>query len=65
MLREKMTDNKLKGKDLFTIGIYTVLYIVALLVGSVATVLPVTFLFYPAVCAARRGLLCDAGRQGV
>ena len=46
-----MTDNKLKGKDLISIGIYTALYIVALLVGSVATVLPVTFLFYPAVCA--------------
>lgn len=46
-----MTDKKLKGKDFITIGIYTALYIVALLIGSVATVLPVTFLFYPAVCA--------------
>lgn len=42
-------NNKLQGKDLITIGIYTALYIVAIFVASVANVTPLTFMFYPAI----------------
>ena len=35
-------NNKLHGKDLITIGIYTALYIVAIFVASVANVTPLT-----------------------
>lgn len=42
-------NNKLQGKDLITIGIYTALYIVAIFVASVANITPLTFMFYPAI----------------
>lgn len=46
-----MKKEKLGGKDLITIGIYTALYIVALFVACVANITPITFMFYPAVAA--------------
>lgn len=42
-------NNKLQGKDLITIGIYTALYIAAIFVASVVNITPLTFMFYPAV----------------
>lgn len=45
----EIMNNKLQGKDLITIGIYTALYIVAIFVASVANVTPLTFMFYPAI----------------
>lgn len=45
----EIINNKLQGKDLITIGIYTALYIVAIFVASVANVTPLTFMFYPAI----------------
>ena len=47
--RTSIMNNKLHGKDLITIGIYTALYIVAIFVASVANVTPLTFMFYPAI----------------
>lgn len=46
-----MEKNKLTGKDLITVGIYTALYIVALFVACVVNITPVTFMFYPAAAA--------------
>ena len=53
-------NNKLQGKDLITIGIYTALYIVAIFVASVANVTPLTFMFYPAIssCWEQYSSLC-------
>ena len=50
-MNETVEKNKLGGKDLITIGIYTALYIVAMLVACVMMVTPITYMFYPAGCA--------------
>jgi energy-coupling factor transport system substrate-specific component len=50
-INETAEKKKLGGKDLITIGIYTALYIVAMLVACVMMVTPITYMFYPAGCA--------------
>ena len=58
-------NNKLQGKDLITIGIYTALYIVAIFVASVANVTPLTFMFYPAISSLLgRSIFRYAGNKG-
>ena len=57
-------NNKLQGKDLITIGIYTALYIVAIFVASVANVTPLTFMFYPAISSLLGAVFFIMGNKG-
>lgn len=52
---EKM-DNKLKGKDLITIGIYTAIYFVINFVFMLSGMIPVMWIFMPALIALFTGI---------
>ena len=54
-----MKDNKLKIKDLVTIGVFTVLYSVFMFGVGMMGVIPILFLIYPTVLGIVTGqLLC-------
>lgn len=44
-----MKDNKLKIKDLVTIGVFTVIYLVFMFGVGMMGVIPILFLIYPTV----------------
>ena len=52
-----MKDNKLKIKDLVTIGVFTVIYFVFMFGVGIMGVIPILFLIYPTVLGIVTGTI--------
>lgn len=50
-------DNKLKAKDFITLGIYNVLFVIAMLIAGITNLTPYTYLFYPFTGALFSGFI--------